>query len=62
MELPLRKDLRPKLGEPEDSAWIWGSDDEVGYLLLTSLLSPPKGLCTDHLEAGQTQSPDTREG
>ncbi|KAL7620894.1 hypothetical protein AAE478_008204 [Parahypoxylon ruwenzoriense] len=29
MELPLRKDLKPKQGEPEDSAWIWGSDDEV---------------------------------
>ncbi|KAI2604844.1 uncharacterized protein GGS25DRAFT_502183 [Hypoxylon fragiforme] len=34
MELPLRKDLRPKSGEPEDSAWIWGSDDELGRLNL----------------------------
>ncbi|KAI1468395.1 uncharacterized protein F4812DRAFT_426568 [Daldinia caldariorum] len=34
MELPLRKDLRPKAGEPEDSAWIWGSDDELGRLNL----------------------------
>ncbi|KAI1379911.1 hypothetical protein F4677DRAFT_407966 [Hypoxylon crocopeplum] len=34
MELPLRKDLKPKPGEPEDSAWIWGSDDELGRLNL----------------------------
>lgn len=34
MELPLRKDLRPKSGEPEDSAWIWGDDDELGRLNL----------------------------
>ncbi|KAI1395648.1 hypothetical protein F4819DRAFT_477834 [Hypoxylon fuscum] len=34
MELPLRKDLRPKSGEPEDCAWIWGSDDELGRLNL----------------------------
>ncbi|KAI1408272.1 hypothetical protein F5Y13DRAFT_204968 [Hypoxylon sp. FL1857] len=34
MELPLRKDLRPKSGEPEDSAWIWGTDDELGRLNL----------------------------
>ncbi|KAI0384287.1 hypothetical protein F5Y04DRAFT_248068 [Hypomontagnella monticulosa] len=34
MEFPLRKDLRPKSGEPEDSAWIWGSDDELGRLNL----------------------------
>lgn len=36
MELPLRKDLRPKSGEPEDSAWIWGDDDEVCWLILYS--------------------------
>ncbi|KAI2611870.1 hypothetical protein GGR54DRAFT_632834 [Hypoxylon sp. NC1633] len=34
MELPLRKELRPKPGEPEDSAWIWGPDDELGRLNL----------------------------
>ncbi|KAI1761507.1 hypothetical protein GGR53DRAFT_505391 [Hypoxylon sp. FL1150] len=34
MELPLRKNLRPKPGEPEDSAWIWGNDDELGRLNL----------------------------
>ncbi|RSL67597.1 hypothetical protein CEP53_002949 [Fusarium sp. AF-6] len=27
-ELPLRKNLRPRQGEPEDSAWIWGPGDE----------------------------------
>ncbi|KAI1645757.1 uncharacterized protein F4817DRAFT_342170 [Daldinia loculata] len=34
MELPLRKDLRPRSGQPEDAAWIWGSDDELGRLNL----------------------------
>jgi hypothetical protein len=34
MELPLRKDLKPKEGEPEDSAWIWGENDQLGRLNL----------------------------
>ncbi|KAF4995988.1 hypothetical protein FDECE_12615 [Fusarium decemcellulare] len=33
-KLPLRKNLRPRHGEPEDSAWIWGPGDELGRLNL----------------------------
>ncbi|KAI0835464.1 hypothetical protein F5Y06DRAFT_276331 [Hypoxylon sp. FL0890] len=52
MELPLRKDLRPKSGEPEDSAWIWGSDDELGRLNLQTPERIKKALET--ISSGET--------
>ncbi|KAI1392483.1 uncharacterized protein F4822DRAFT_425689 [Hypoxylon trugodes] len=33
-QFPSRKELRPKPGDPEESAWIWGENDELGRLNL----------------------------
>ncbi|KAI1779214.1 hypothetical protein F4818DRAFT_403661 [Hypoxylon cercidicola] len=52
MELPLRKDLKPKPGEPEDSAWIWGSDDELGRLNLQTPERVKKAL--EAVSSGET--------
>ncbi len=58
MVLPLRQDLSPKSGEPEDSAWIWGSDDEVCSKLNNTIeRNPLLTLC----EARKAKPPNARK-